>query len=130
MKGLLNSTAKEKVLLYLGLRGGCSGRRLAKVLKKSPSQIFKALNQLIKAGIIKKEPSCTFYVLNRHYPYYEELISIILKKSEHLPKSNLIIPKIQLNRKVDPIAVYEILELRNSNLSYPKLSKALSKYDA
>lgn len=121
MKELLGSKIKVGILVYLGLRGGGSGRHLAEVLKRSPSQIFKALHALEKGKIIRKEVS--FYRLNPYYLYYKELLNIIHKNAAR--HSYPFLPKIPLERKVDPIAVYELLNLRGPTTPIKRLSDRL-----
>lgn len=127
MRELLGSRVKEQILLYLGLRGGASGRRLARNLKTSPTQVFKALLQLKKSGIILKFGPPFFYVLNSDYIYHDELIRIIQKKYDALRKKPAYLPLLADDRKVDPFAVYELSSVIGPGPKIMKLSEALRR---
>lgn len=122
---IFGSRVKVAILLYLGLRGGSSGRHLARILKISLSQIFKALHLLVQSKIVTRYKD-EFYQLNPQYPYYKELLSMIQKEGEHIKgKLNLFMPRIAEQRKVDPLSVYQLLELRGTSLQEKKLSDVL-----
>lgn len=124
MKELLGSQVKERVLLCLGLRGGMSGRRLARLIKKSPTPVFKALHQLQRGGAIKKFGPPYFYALARDYPYYDELIRMIHKRAGKNPPY---LPRISEERRVDPLAVYEIANAMGRGPSMMRFSAALRR---
>lgn len=129
MMELLGSHTKELILLYLGLRGGISGRKLAQKLRLSPTPVFKALRQLVQAGVIKQNEKVALYSLDSDYPFYKELVSIIRKTAELSPK---LVQSFMINfkreRQVDAEAVYEFVEQRPKlNIPYEKLSDRLVK---
>ncbi|HCU23691.1 MAG TPA: hypothetical protein DF383_01640 [Deltaproteobacteria bacterium] len=110
---LLGSGTKEKILIYLGLRGGVSGRRLARTFKLSPTQVFKAIRSLAQIGLVKRDSSFNFYYLNTRHLFYEEMLHLIHKEAElHPRQTRAFLPNISPQRKVDPGAIFEILELR------------------
>ncbi len=126
MKEIFGSHVKASLLLYLGLRGGTSGRELARILKIHPTQIFKALKQLTSSGILKYYQS--LYAINPFYIYHDELIRMIWKEAEKNKKfSRRFLPTIADDRRVDPLAIYELAALRKQTLPYPKLSDVLRK---
>ncbi len=127
MKELLGSRVKEQILLYLGLRGGASGRRLARSLKTSPTQVFKALLQLKKIGVVLKFGPPYFYALNPDYVYYDELTRIIQKKYDSLRKKPVYLPRIAEDRKIDPFAIYELSSIIGPGPKTIKFSEALKR---
>ena len=127
MFGLIESRTKSVLLLYLALRGGCSGRGLARKLRISPSQIFKALRYLKKHKVIIQFVSPTFYALNPRHPCYFELASILDKAYRAHPLRYPFLPPIAPDRKVDPKSVYEIIALRGQTTSFEKLSDVLRR---
>lgn len=56
-------------------------REIARNLDKEPSHFQKALNSLVKEGVLKDERkgNLRFFKLNKNYPLYEELKKIISK---------------------------------------------------
>ena len=130
MLGLIESQTKIDILVYLGIRGGCSGRQLARQLRKSATPVFKALRSLEKNKIIQKQGSPLFYTLNTRHPCYQELVSMIHKTfGTHRNKYHFL-PKIKSDRKIDPIAVYEMAALRENSATVspiPKFSDILRK---
>ena len=96
MKELLGSRVKEQILLYLGSRGGTTGRRLAALLNSAPTPVFKALHQLEKAEIVTKFDSPPFYALNPNYTYYDELAGMIGKKLDSLKRPPRFLPSLQM----------------------------------
>lgn len=130
MKELLGSQTKEQILLYLGLRGGATGRRLARIIKKSPSQVFKALRQLETAGIVLRFGTPSFYILNSNYIYFDELVGIISKwQSSHKRKLSWI-PNLPEKRKIDPYSVYEFLGVLKRGPKCKSFSHTLRKWHA
>ncbi len=128
MEELLGSKTKTMILLYLGLRGGTTGRRLSRILKINPTQIFKALRQLTTAGIVIQTHPSGFYALNVHYPFYEELLSMIHKQAAIMRKAlRLFMPNIPEERRVDPLAVYDFIALRGAQKTTQKFSDILRK---
>lgn len=128
MIDLMGSVVKEQILLYLGLRGGISGRKLARVLQKSPTPVFKALRQLEKLGVVVRVGSPKMYTLNRDYPYFDELVSIIEKRVRMTNKLISFIPHIAPDRRVDAVSVYEFLPFRDAgNIKSEKFSDVLRK---
>lgn len=130
MKELLGSHVKEQILLYLGLRGGTSGRRLARVLKMSPTPVFKALHQLVRHGVVSKSGPPYFYALNQDYIYFDELIQMIFKKYEALNKKPAYSRALPRERQIDPIAIYRFLPVLGKASKSVSLSEALRKWHA
>lgn len=130
MKELLGSKVKEDVLLYLGSRGGMSGRGLALILRRSPTPVFKALRQLEKNGIIKKSGTPSFYVLNPDCPYFDEIISMIDKKLNSMKKPPRFFPHLPEERKIDPFAVHELRKMLGRGPQRESLAQALRKKHA
>lgn len=129
MFGILGSEVKELILMYLGLRGGASGRKLGRATHKGVTQVFKALKQLEKNQIIIKSQKPFMYVLNPEYVYYPELLSMIQKNQHRHPRKFPFLPVISASRKVDPISVYEFIELRGNQTPIEKFSDVLrTKY--
>ncbi len=124
---LIKSKTKLDILVYLATRGGCAGRQMARRLHKSATPVFKALKNLEKNQIIKKEGPPFFYSLNTRHPCYPELVSILNKTYEAYPTRYRFLPKIKPDRKIDPISVYEIVALRSNPIRVPKLSDTLRK---
>ena len=56
-------------------------REIAKILGKEPSLFQKAINSLVKEGILKdkRRGNMRFFRLNKNYPLYEELKKIVSK---------------------------------------------------
>jgi len=129
MEKLLGSRIKVKVLASLGLRGGASGRSLAQRIKASPTPVYKALRQLVKAGVIvhygQHGPQC-YYALNTLYLYYPEILSMIQKWAKHHPKeTKTLLPNIPKARQINPEAIYEMAALRGPSQKVAKLSDVL-----
>lgn len=127
MFGIIQSRVKSDILVFLGLRGGYSGRGLAKRLHVSPSQVFKALHQLETSKIILKLGSPSFYALNMGHPCHDELIRMITKAYQANMGRYLFLPKIREERRIDPEAVYEIIALRDKTITIEKFSDVLRK---
>lgn len=129
MKEIFNSQIKADILLYLGLRGAASGRKIAKAIGASPTPVYKALTQLTKAQIVTQNLAPPLYRLNPFYPYYPELLSMI-NKSAKRRKSLPYLPTIKPQRRIDAEAVYELLPYQStkSGPSIPKLSKLDEDY--
>ena len=123
MKELLGSGTKAEILRCLGLKGGCSGRRLGRLLGKSPTPIFKALKQLKRDGIVKYYDRARLYALNPDYLYHDELLRIIQKSAERVRPAYL--PRVPRRRRIDPLAIYEILDLKGHVPAKQKLSDVL-----
>jgi hypothetical protein len=126
MNELLGSQVKEDILLCLGLRGGCKGRQIARLIHKSPTPVFKAIHQLEKARIITKHGPPFFYSLNPYYIYHDELMHMIWKRIEK--RTSLpFYPEIAPERRVDPCAIYDLLTYRESKIPVQKFSDTLRK---
>jgi len=125
MKKLLGSHVKADILMYLALRGGCSGRYLAQQLKTSPTPIFKALRQLLAAGVIVKQGKPSYYALNPHGLYYPELVVMLDKTFQHSQEALDYLPQLPAERRVDAQAIYELLAHREKTRPYQKLSDIL-----
>lgn len=126
MKELIGSQTKVDMLLYLALRGGCSGRCLARTLKKSPTQVFKALSQLEGGHMITRYGAPSFYALNPRYRYYHELLSMLHKAANDKKQKKLFyMPRVSREKRIDPESVYELLALRGQSIKVPKLSDIL-----
>ncbi len=122
---ILGSRVKVSILLYLGLRGGSTGRHMAKVLKISPSQVFKALRQLELGKVIKRYQD-EFYYLNSRYAYYHEILSMLQKEAgKHKQLIGRFLPRISEERHVDPLQVYRLIELREPSPPVQKFSDIL-----
>lgn len=114
MEEIWGSRTKASILYVLALRGGCSGRRMARLLKMAPTPVFKALAQLIAAKIIRRAGSA-FYALNPDYPHYLAILQMVEKELElHGSKFRGFYPVLPEERRVDPLAVYEIASLRGA----------------
>ena len=119
---------KVEILLCLGLKGGCSGRRLAQIVKASPTPVFKALRGLVKGGIVGRygRPPFHLYALNPRHPYHGEILTMIDKQVARRGKKRpSYLPQIAEDRRVDPLSVYEIVSLSESRKTGPKLSDRL-----
>ena len=128
MEALLGSHTKAEILCYLGLKGGSSGRQLSRTLGKSPTQVFKALRSLRRAEIVTQHGPPYHYTLNPRYPFYEELLQIIHKHVQRHPVAYL--PKVPASRRVDPLAIYQLLAMRDQLVQGSKLSDVLrERYD-
>lgn len=127
MFGVIESRTKSDILAYLGLRGGCAGRKLARILRKSPSQVFKALKSLRHSKIINKFGPPYFFALKPSHPCSTEIISMIYKAYEARPSDYPFLPRIRSERKIDPEAIYEIVALRGPGPAVEKLSDVLRK---
>lgn len=126
MKEIFGSEIKVKILMYLALRGPSSGRDLAKVLGVSASQIFKALRQYTQQGILIHAPYG--YAMNRRYFFYKNLLEMLLKEYKfHAKKYKHFLPYLKETQKIDPIAVYELIALREKKVIFEKLSDVLRK---
>lgn len=118
IKELLGSKVKAAIIFYLALRGGTSGRRLARALKISPTQVFKALRPMVAQGWILANPQFRYYALNPRHLFYEDFRNMIHKEvTQH--------PSLPAERKIDPLAVYQILSLRGTSPHSEKISDRL-----
>ncbi len=129
MKELIGSRVKVSILLYLGLRGGSTGRQLATVLKLHPTPVFKALNQLLQGKVVRNDSG--IYELNPLYRFHPELLAMLFKEAEDHPKTvSTFLPPIKKERQVDPLSIYRLIELRPSQPNKSKLSDVLrERYD-
>ncbi len=124
IEALLGSHVKAGILIYLGLKGGTSGRQLARALNIHTTQIFKALKQLRAAKIVAHYGS--FYALDPFHPFHDELLRMVWKETAKNKKwARRIFPIIPEDRRIDPLAVYELASLRKETIPYPKLSDVL-----
>lgn len=126
MEKIFNSKVKVAILLYLGLRGGASGRALSTVLKIAPTPLFKALRQLVQGKIVLQVKNLSLYTLNRHFVFHEEILNMIQKEAKR--QKSLVsrfLPSIKKERQVDPVAVYELLKIRGSYKNREKISDRL-----
>ncbi len=124
MKEIFGSQTKVDLLCYLGLRGASTGRSLARQLNASPTPIFKALRQLTDEAIILKMGQPSFYALNPHYRYYDEIIRMIYKSMDPT-KTPTFLPDIPEERRIDVIGIYELLAVRGTIVTTQKLSDRL-----
>ncbi|GEM_PF-2605078 len=115
MKEIFGSQTKTSILVYLALRGGSAGRKLARELSLAPSQIFKALQQLQKQKIILKTEvnETSFYRINDQYAFHDELRALIHKEAVLHPKKYRFLPNLPLERQINPFSVYEFVKIRN-----------------
>ncbi len=128
MREIFGSQTKVDILLRLVARGGASGRELARKARLSPSQVFKALAQLTQSGILKKSKYPCLYFLNPYYRYHDEILSMVQKTMETSHRiARKYLPQVSDNRRIDPLAVYELASLRGGQSPYPKLSDILRK---
>lgn len=90
-----------------------------------PSQIFKALHQLEDAGIVDRYGR-SLYTLDTAYPFYTDLLSILSKEAELHPSSvRSFLPLPNADRRVDPLAIYEMVSLRGPAPQAQKISDLL-----
>jgi DNA-binding IclR family transcriptional regulator len=122
---IFGSRVKAVILLYLGLRGGSSGRNLARTLKIHASQVFKALNLLLKGKILRRYGR-DLYALNPDYVHHETLLRMIEEEARQHPSLvKAFLPVIPREREVDPLSVYRLLELQGRRTSSTRLSDVL-----
>lgn len=126
MEKIFKSKIKVAILLYLGLRGGCSGRRLSQILRTAPTPLFKALRQLVKSHIVHQIENPSLYTLNSHFPFYEEILNMIQKEAIRQKKFvSRFLPSVKKEREIDPLSIYQFLEMRGKNLNKEKFSDLL-----
>ncbi|OGQ06818.1 MAG: hypothetical protein A3G32_00410 [Deltaproteobacteria bacterium RIFCSPLOWO2_12_FULL_40_28] len=128
MKEIFGSETKARIIKFLGMRGGYSGRQIAAHIGKSPTQVFKALHQLKKNSLIKQFYNPNYYTLNPHYHYFDELVALVYKASQTEKKY---LPHLEEKRRIDPFFIYQIVKLRGRAKTHiPKLSDLLRQYYA
>lgn len=127
MKEIFGSETKARIIKFLGMRGGYSGRKIAARINKSPTQVFKALHQLKKNGLVRQFYNPDYYTLNPHYRYFDEIVALVYKASQTEKKY---LPHVEEERCVDPFFIYQIVKLRGmAKINMPKFSDLLRKYD-
>ncbi|MBX7149455.1 hypothetical protein K1X76_10285 [bacterium] len=113
IEALTGSHTKSDILLYLITKGGTTGRGLANALKRSPSEIFKALKPLVDARIIRKNKTPPLYYFNHKHPLAMGITHMVYEEASHIKKPWLV--HFADDKKVDPVSVYQIAELNRSN---------------
>lgn len=81
MKGLTKNRAKLLRLFYSNPGHAFYMQEIGRILGKKPGVFQRTLNNMAQEGILKSEyrANSRYFMINRGYPFYEELKSIIAK---------------------------------------------------
>ena len=84
MDGLFGSRLRTDTLVAVGRLGTTYGSEMASLLRKRPVEIQRALRSLERAGLVvtRRVGTVRLAELDRRYPEYAELVSLLLKLSE------------------------------------------------